>query len=300
MMMRIAVVGASGLLGQYVAREARRRDYDVLGTFLNNEPDKVDYRTEPLDIRDNVATREVLEQFSPDAVVLTAAMTNVDECEERPNEAWSVNVEGTLNVASISKALGARLLYVSTDYVFRGDKGSPYSERNSPDPVNTYAKTKYQGAQIVLDASARNLVCRVAVLFGWNRVSESTSFVTWVIDSLRRGEEVRLFDDQYVTPTYVPYCAAVLLDLIESGASRVFHTSGSSCLSRYEMGRQIAEEFSLDSSLIKRSSMEQADWIASRPRFSCLDIAKLEGELNISVPSFRESLRDMISEEEMN
>lgn len=299
-MNRIAVVGASGLLGQYVAAEAERRGYEVMGTYFNTEPVSVGYRSERMDIRDNTQTREVLEGFSPDAILLTAAMTAVDECERRPNEAWRVNVEGTLNVASISKALGAKMLYISTDYVFRGDKGGPYTERDVPDPVNIYARTKYQGEQITLDASARNLVCRVSVLYGWNRLSDGANFVTWVIDSLEEENQIKLFDDQSVSPTYVPHCATVLLDLVESDSSGVFHTSGPSCVNRYQMGEQIAEVFSLDASLLQPSSIEEAEWIAARPRCSCLDVSKLEASLNTAVPSFRDSLQDMISEEEID
>ena len=154
---------------------------------------------------DSAEVQKVLSDFSPELVLLPAAMTHVDNCERSPTLAWEVNAEGAMNVALTCRALGAKLLYVSTDYVFNGLKGTKYYEFETPDPVSVYGQTKLEGERVVLDADKHNLVCRVSVLYGWNRRKDN--FVTWMIKEMREGREVKLFDDQYVSPTYAPHCA---------------------------------------------------------------------------------------------
>ncbi|MGD0056915.1 MAG: dTDP-4-dehydrorhamnose reductase [Methanomassiliicoccales archaeon] len=296
-MRRIAVVGAGGLLGQYVSAEALGKGYDVLGTFHDTSVPPSGIEAARLDITDTDEAHQILSRFAPEAVVLTSALTNVDYCERNPSKAWAVNAEGTLNIVQACDLLGAKLLYVSTDYVFNGEKGSPYMEFESPDPLSIYARTKLEGERLAMDASTRNIVCRVSVLYGWNRLSHKQNFITWVIDSLRRGKEVPLFSDQTVSPTYAPHCAKVLIGLLESNARGIFHASGPDCSSRYDIGMKIAEVFQLDAALVKRTTTEGSKLIARRPFCSCLDVSKVEGELNIKMLSLEEGLRDMRSTE---
>ncbi|MDD1773040.1 MAG: dTDP-4-dehydrorhamnose reductase [Methanomassiliicoccales archaeon] len=292
-MRRIAVVGAGGLLGQHVTAEALERGYNVLGTFHDTSVPPSGIEAARLDITDEDETHEVLRRFAPEGVILTSALTNVDYCERNPSKAWAVNAEGTLNVVQACGLVGAKLLYVSTDYVFNGEKGSPYMEFESPDPLSIYARTKLEGERLTMDASTRNLVCRVSVLYGWNKLSPKQNFVTWVIDSLRRGKEVPLFHDQTASPTYAPHCAKVLLGLLESNLRGIFHASGPDCASRYDIGMKVAEVFQLDASLVKRTTTEGSKLIARRPACSCLDVGKVERELNMKMLPVEEGLRDM-------
>ena len=294
---RIAVVGAGGLLGQYVAAEAIERGYHVLGTFHDTPIPPSGIEAARLDMTDADEARQVLRRFAPEAVVLTSALTNVDYCERNPSKAWAVNAEGTLNVVQACDLVGAKLLYVSTDYVFSGEKGSPYTESEFPDPLSIYARTKLEGERLATDASTRNIVCRVSVLYGWNRLSQKQNFVTWVIDSLRKGKEVPLFYDQTASPTYAPHCAKVLLGLLESNSRGMFHASGPDCMSRYDIGVKIADVFQLDASLIKRTATDESALVARRPFCSCLDVKKVEGELNMKMLPLGEGLREMRSTE---
>jgi dTDP-4-dehydrorhamnose reductase len=301
MMKRLAVVGASGLLGQYVASEAIERGYEVLGTYLS-EQILADFEKVRMDIREGEETAISLGSFSPDVVVLTAAMTNVDECERKPEAAWKANVEGTMNVTRACREMGVPLLYVSTDYVFNGMNEVPYAEADPPDPLGTYARTKLEGERLVLNASRDNLVCRVSVVYGWNRVSTKNNFVTWVIESLRAGKRISLFSDQWASPTYAPFCARLLLDLLSKKRGKlddhreergIFHTSGRQCLDRYAFGLRIAEVFGLDDTLIKGVEARSANLLAERPMRSCLSVRKVEAELNMRIPSIEESLEHM-------
>jgi dTDP-4-dehydrorhamnose reductase len=292
------VIGAGGLLGQYVAAEASRLGHEVLGTFHETSISSSAFEATRLDITESHEVDAVLKRFAPDAVVLTSAMTNVDLCERNPSKAWAVNAEGTLNVALACGSVGARLLYVSTDYVFNGVKGAPYLESETPDPLSIYARTKLEGELLTMDASAANVVCRVSVLYGWNRVSQKQNFVTWIIDSLRRGKEVPLFFDQIASPTYAPYCAKVIVRLLENDSRGMFHASGPDCVSRYDIGLSVAETFGLDKALIKKVATNESDLIAKRPSCSCLDVGKVEGELNMKMLSLEDGLIDMRSTED--
>ncbi|MFP4170863.1 MAG: dTDP-4-dehydrorhamnose reductase [Methanomassiliicoccales archaeon] len=300
--MRVAVVGASGLLGQYLAREAHDRGHEVLGTYNRTRPD-LPFRVEQMDITDWEEVKRVLEDFSPDFLLHPAAMTGVDECERYPDAAWKVNVEGTMNTVQACLGLECPVLYVSTDYVFNGLKESPYKEGDFPDPLSIYARTKLEGERATLDASRDNMVARVSVVFGWNRVTGRGNFVTWVIDSLRKGKELSLFRDQRVSPTYAPFAAGHTLDLALSERSAlslfqeesrgIYHLSGRECIDRYELGLMIADVFELDRSLISEGTLEEMDLTAPRPGYSCLDVGKVEAELDIELPSLREALEHM-------
>jgi dTDP-4-dehydrorhamnose reductase len=289
---KVIIIGGSGMLGQYLVRESLARGHEVVSTYHGGKACP-GARSESLDITDQRAVDEFITAESPDRVILSAAITDVDECERRPQLAFSVNAEGTMNVASACKVSGASLLYVSTDYVFNGLKGSKYYEFETPDPLSIYSKTKLEGERVTMDSSKGNAVCRVAVLYGWNRLSTKENFASWVVRSVRAGKEVKLFEDQYVTATYAPHCAKVLCEISERGLKGIFHTSGPDCLSRYQMGLIIAKVFGLDPSLMIPSRMADAKFMAKRAQNSCLNTENIEAQLEMSMMPFVDGIEDM-------
>lgn len=304
-MRRVAVIGASGLVGYHIIKEAESRGYDVLGTFLTNDPEVTSCSS--LDITDRDGVDDLLSRFQPEGVILAAAISDVDECERNPGMAWTINVEGTLNVAEVCVRLRCPLLFISSDYVFNGLKDFPYHEGDVPDPINIYGRTKLEGERLVLDASAQNIVCRVSVVFGWQGTSVRDNIVLKVLRRLRAGEEVSLFNDQWNTPTYAPETASLMLDLLakdrgtismfEGEGRGIFHLSGRKCVSRHELGMLVADVFGLDDNLIQPLSIKEAGMSGPRPTISCLSVAKAEAELNTSIASLREALEDMLSRE---
>jgi len=296
-MKRMMVIGASGLLGQYVAGQAASRGYEILGTYMNNTIRSPDFALQHLDITQADEVSRVLTDFKPDWVVHASALTSLDYCETHPTDSWNVNVEGTLNIAVACKRLKAKLLYASTDYVFNGEKGERYFEFDVPDPSNVYARTKLEGERITMDASFENIIARVSALYGWNRMSRKHNFVTWVLDTLRSGKEIKLLADQFVSPTYAPQCASVLLTMLERKGMGLYHASGPDCLDRYEMGMRIAEAFKLDIGLIRKATRNEISLPARRPPCSCLDTSKLEGEFNIRTTTLSKGLEEMSSTE---
>jgi len=287
------IIGAAGLLGQYMCEKAVARGLDVTATFNRTRPEQREIPLVHLDITDPVTVDNVITRADPDVVFLPSALTKVDYCEKHPREAWAINAEGTFNVAAACKSAGAKLFYVSTDYVFNGEKGGKYYEFDTPDPINVYAQTKLEGERLTLDADRNNVIARVSVLYGWNRISNNTNFVTWVVNELRQGKEIKLFDDQHVTPTYAPDAADAILSIVERNGAGLYHVAGPNCLTRYEMGEHIADTFGLNASLCHNAKAEDIQLPAKRGKITCLDTNRMQAEFNITMTSFIDGLADM-------
>ena len=290
-MHRVMVIGASGLLGQHMMSAGKDMGLAMTGTYntVNDETSGMVH----MDITDADSVSRGLEAACPELVVLAAAMTNVDQCEREPDAAYKVNMEGSFNVASECRTAGVKLVYISTDYVFNGLKGGRYHEFEPADPLSVYAQSKLEGERVTLDASRNNLVCRVSVVYGWNRLNRKSNFVTWIVDSLRKGQEIRLYDDQFVSPTYAPAAARDILELGLGKLKGICHNSGPDCLSRHDIGTRVAEVFDLDASLIRAVSTAEMPLMARRPSRSCLGVDLAESELGRPMTSLRQGLEMM-------
>jgi dTDP-4-dehydrorhamnose reductase len=258
------LVTGSGLLGEEVMK-ALRRDYEVAGTY-NSRPKPGTVR---LDVTDREGTISTIEGLKPEAVVHTAAMTDVDYCEGHPAEALAANATGTKNVVDAARRAGSRLVYVSTDYVFDGARGM-YREDDPVNPLSVYALTKLLGEYYVKDLPGF-LIARTSVVYGNAR----QNFVSWVRDSLRQGREVSIVTDQYASPTLAVDCAEAISALLKGGASGVYHAAGGERISRYEFARKVAGFYGLGEGLIKPVATEALGQKARRPADSSLDVGKI-------------------------
>jgi len=282
------VIGASGLLGQALAREAGARGDRVTGTYSGEPVDGL----RPLDLADTDAGGRLIADTRPALVALAAAMTHVDGCEARPDLAHRLNALAPGTVAEACRGIGARLVHFSTDYVFDGREG-PSDEDKAPNPLSVYGRTKLEGERNALAALPSALVIRTCANFGWNRLRGKENSVTTVVNRLRRGEPVPLFTDQWVSPSYVPHVARAALDLLEKGASGVVHVATAGCQTRLEAGEAVADVFRLPRELLRPTTMAGARLAAPRPARSCLASRRLGRFPDIPVPTFREALEDM-------
>ena len=206
--MRIAVTGAGGAVGRaFVAAAA---DHEV-HAFARTD----------LDVRSFQAVRDVIVPLGANLVVHLAAMTAVDACEEDPQRASETNVLGSFNVACAARDSGAQLLAVSTDYVFDGEKPEPYDERDVPNPLSTYARTKYAGERVVLALAPDSIVARTAWVYGGG-----DDFLSRAIARLAAGDEVGGIVDQVGSPTSATHLAERLIPLAEAGIAGVVHLAG--------------------------------------------------------------------------
>lgn len=286
-MKRILITGASGLLGISLV-DALSEEYEVVPTH-NREA--VHRNSVKMDICDDNAVLRVVERTHPDAVIHAAAETNVDKCETDKTWAWNVNALGTRNVAEACAKISAKLIYISTDYVFDGDKGA-YSEEDESNPINHYGVTKLKGEEFVRALHPEFVIARTSVIYGWH--PKTSNFATWVIDSLANRRQISVVDDQYNSPTLSNDLSEILRRMLLQGARGIYHTVGSDRVSRYDFALKIAEVFGLDGSFVKPAKMtDMNSWIARRPKDSSLRVDKLQKELDIRPLSLNESLKEM-------
>ena len=269
------VIGASGLLGGKLV-DVLSKEYEVVPTHNTQALHPNSIR---LNIVDDVQVFRVLREVCPDVVVHAAAETNVDKCETDKEWAWRVNVASTKNIAEACVMNDARLIYVSTDYVFDGHKGL-YSEEDEANPINYYGLTKLRGEEFVKDLCEDFLIARTSVLYGWH--TRRLNFATWVIDSLKNRRGIPVALDLYGSPTLADDLAEIFRKILGNKVGGVYHVAGGERVSRYEFALKIAETFELDSSLVAPVKMESLKaWIARRPRDSSLCVDKLKEDTGI-------------------
>lgn len=293
---KLLVIGASGLLGSKLYSQAGGK-YDISGTYNPEVDGKSSLRLDPLDIGSKEEVEKLFGKTQPELVILCAAMTNVDGCEKQPLVANRVNATGPVLVARSCKKAGAKLIHISTDYVFDGAKNRRYTEEDVPRPISVYGSSKLAGERAVLSTLPGAVIARPAVLYGWNPIEGKDNFVTWVLKKLRAGERATLFEDQWISPTYADDLARTLLELGEKDVGGVWHLSGPDCLDRPACGRMIAEAFGLDGKLVVPVPSSSVSLPAKRPRYSCLDVSKVEKLLGRKMVSFEEGLRRMREQE---
>lgn len=298
--MKLLVIGGSGLLGLKVV-EIAVREFDTSATY-NFRPIQFEnckfFRLDKCNRSDTLA---LIKKLKPDVVIDTAALHNVDYCETHHDEAWKVNVKGTKNVADACKLVGAKMIFVSTDYVFDGKKRF-YSEEDPPNPLHYYAKTKLEAENVVQKAKINYAIARPSVIYGWNpselanlrsSSGKSMNFVIWTINKLRKEEEIKIVTDQYSSPTLADNLAEVLLTMSRSERQGTYHTAGKTCINRFEFAKKIAKIFELDTDLIEPVTSDIFKQIAERPKMCCLDVSKAERELKVKFLTVEEGLTKM-------
>jgi len=269
--LRLLITGASGLLGSKLAELAVSLGYEVYSCYLTHKP-KHGIAVKA-DVQDKTSLAKAFEEAKPEAVVHTAALTDVDKCELDKSLAYSVNVLGTRNVAELSREYGSFLVYISTDYVFKGDRGM-YSESDSPEPINYYGLTKLEGEKIVSHILGEYCIARSSVIYGSEPASGKANFALWILERLRRSEQVSVAIDQWNSPTLNSNLAEMIIETVDRRLTGIYHMAGASRVSRYEFAKALAETFKLDGRLIKQTTMNSLKWTAKRPKDSSLNVSK--------------------------
>jgi len=287
---KLVVTGASGLLGNKIVELAKEK-FEVT-PIHNTKPLHSNSLT--LDITDAAEVSSLFSRLKPTAVIHTASETNVDKCEMEKEHAWKTNVEGARNIAETCQKVNAKLVAISTDYVFDGEKGL-YSELDKPDPVNYYGLTKLEGEKQVINHCKNYAVLRTSVLYSWHPWKQN--FATWVINKLKQQQEITVVEDHYNTPTLADNLAEMALEVAEKDLQGVYHASGNERISRYEFAKQIAKTFGLNLDLIKPVKMSQMTaWTAKRPRDSSLDTGKIQKQLKTKPLNITQGLTKMKEE----
>lgn len=284
----LLVVGGSGLVGGKVAALARSA-FKVVGTHRGAAPKIAGVKFVELHkerVEDGFA---LVRRLKPAFVVDTAAMDNVDKCEDERDLAWQVNAGSTGALARVATDVGARYLFVSTDFVFDGRKGK-YREGDVARPVNYYGETKLAGEHAVLAASANHLVVRPSVVYGWD--DTRLNFATWVLTSLREGKPVNVVTDWIGSPTFADSLAIGILRLLAVPDGGLYHLAGPDAMSCYDFAVRLAKAFDLDVANVKPARSADLKLKAPRPPDSSLSSAKAKRH-RISVDSADEGIAAM-------
>jgi dTDP-4-dehydrorhamnose reductase len=281
--MSVLVTGANGLSGSRVVARLVRAGEQVIAAGRGPRrgvPSGAEYVD--LDLLRPDALRALIQSSAARAVVHCAAVTDVDACETDPVQAWTVNVRATEAAALGCRDIGARLVALSTDYVFDGEAG-PYSEDDAPNPRGVYARTKRAGEEAALLLAPDCAVARVAVVYsGWRGAKRT--FATAAAEQLLAGKEVRAFQDQLVSPTLADNAAEMVVGLLRSGERGIWHCAGASIVSRVEFCRALARKLRADERLVVPVPMAAVKLVAPRPHHSGLQVERIRRLLGASVP----------------
>ena len=285
--MRILITGAFGQLGHALQSVlSKKSNYELICT---GRKVKKGQEGIPLDIRNQVALKELINTTAPDILVNLAAMTNVDACELNPKLAGEINVAGLEHICDSFKG---KIIHLSTDYVFDGTSG-PYKEDDLLNPISIYGKTKLASEHILLEKNFKNLVIRGNVLYDYYPHT-SASFLNWVVSSLKGNQEIKVVEDQFNNPTWTRSMSDIIELSIENDLEGIIHWGDSVHISRFEFAKLIAKKFSLNESLIKPVLTSELNQPARRPLQSGLSTEKLVNMLDIIPPSIDDCLDEII------
>ncbi len=279
--MRILITGASGLLGLNAALEAAEQ-HTVFGQ-VNRHPLKTGaFTVLRADLLEPGAVDKLLDESQPDWVIHCAAQANLEACERDPQLAWQLNTEVPRILAAQCRKGGARLLHVSTDAVFDGQRGG-YTEDDLPNPLSTYARTKYEAEQAVAAADPQAIIARVN-LFGWS-LSGRRSLAEFFFNNLSAGRPMMGFTDVFFCPLLVNDLAQIFLQMLDAGLGGLYHVFSPECLSKYKFGVTIARRFGFDPGLIAPKSVADAALSAPRSPRLTLRVDKLTRDLGVALPT---------------
>lgn len=284
--MKVLITGARGQLGRHLE--------SVINNMGNYEVISLGHAE--LDITDPALVHQQIVSSVPDVVIHTAANTNVDGCELDPEIAYRVNALGSRNIAAAAAKTGAKMVYISTDYVFDGKSRRPYTEFDPANPINVYGKSKLAGELYVSKLLNKYFIVRTSWLYG----KYGTNFVKTMLRMAGEKTELTVVDDQVGTPTYAEDLAKFIIDLLPTELYGIYHASNTGCCSWFQFARAIFEAAGLDDAKISPISTSRLKRPAPRPAYSVLDhfCIRLEG-----LPDLRpweEALQEYLANEKTN
>lgn len=274
--MKLLITGASGLYGSKLAELASNNQHEVYS--IHNQHPAAHGTPIQVDIADKSKLIEEFLKVRPDAIVHAASMTDVDKCEQNRELAYKINVEGTRNVVDASKACEAFLLYISTDYVFDGEKGC-YLETDLPSPISYYGYTKLKAEELVRNMTDNFCIARTSVIYGATPAAGKINFALWLLNKLKSKERANVFVDQWNSPTLNSSLAEMTLEAVEKQLDGVYHLSGATRISRFDFAQVFAKTFGLEASCLVPTSMKAFSSPAKRPEDSSLNTTKAERTL---------------------
>lgn len=273
-MNKILVTGGSGQLGYDLVKKLKEKNYEVLAPSSSE-----------MNIMDEKSVTEVIEKFAPNIIFHCAAYTAVDKAEDEQEACYNINVNGTQNIVNVAKKINAKIVYISTDYVFDGTKDGIYTEEDKTNPINYYGYTKYCGEEIVKKIEDY-LIVRISWVFGIN----GKNFIKTMLNLSQTKEEISVVSDQIGSPTFTEDLSDLLIRMIENNKYGIFHATNEDYCSWYEFAKYI---FEINNINIKVNPILTKDYktAAKRPLNSKLSKDKLESENLEKMPNWQDATR---------
>lgn len=282
--MKILLFGKNGQLGWELNRTLL-----CLGELIALDYPEVDFE-KPKDVI------KIIDEIKPDLIVNAAAYTDVDKAEIEKDKAMLVNAETPAEIARWCKINNSVLIHYSTDYVFDGTKGSPYTEEDEPNPINYYGKTKLEGEKAIQSSKCVYLILRTA----WVYSIRGNNFVTKVLEWAKKSKEIKVVDDQISNPTWARALAEITANMIAMGIKDIriffkekggiYHCAGSGYCSRYEWARLILEAYKRNEIKLYAAKTTQFNTLANRPLYTVLDCKKFRNYFNLEMPNWKQTL----------
>ena len=287
-MKKIVITGSNGLLGQTLVNLLMKapENYSVFGLSKgDNRMNRNDFLYYDIDITNYSQLEECITYIQPSFIINTAAMTNVDTCELKPEECNNLNIEAVKYLTQICTKLNIHFIQISTDFIFDGSKGI-YKETDLPNPLSIYGHSKLKAENIVKNSGVNFSILRTILVYGKGVNLKTNNIVLWVKDMLENNKEITIVDDQYRMPTYVEDLAMACKLIVDKKISGVYHISSNVLLSVFEIANQIADVFGLNKKLIKPISTKTLNQKAIRPQKTGFDLSKTIKELDFQPTSF--------------
>ena len=292
-MIKVIITGSNGLLGQSLLNLLLQdsTSYQVIGFSRGiNRSGRDDFEYVSIDLTNSKLLEENLLKFQPDFIINTAAMTNVDFCENNKIECDPLNVGVVKTLVAMAAQIKAHVIHLSTDFIFDGIQGN-YKETDTPNPLNYYGVSKLKSEEILKNATIDFTILRTILVYGEVFDMSRSNIVLWVKEMLENKKEITMVNDQFRTPTYVVDLAQACKISMDQRSKGVYNIASNTLLSIYEIAQQIGTVFGLDTSYIKAISTSTLNQTAARPMKTGFDLSKTKKELKFHTKSFTEDLQ---------
>lgn len=292
-MKTILVTGSNGLLGQKLTDLLKGNSkYRLIATAKGEDryPDKNGYTYASLDITKLEEVEQVLAIYKPDAVIHTAAMTNVDQCETDHEGCDALNVKAVQYMVQTCEKHNIYLAHLSTDFIFNGDKG-PLTEEDQPDPISYYGESKLKAEQIVQSMKGKWSILRTVLVFGIVSDMSRSNIVLWVKNNLEQKKNIKVVNDQWRTPTLAEDLAMGCFLAVDQHAQGIYNISGGDLLTPYDIAQHTAKFFNLDASLIEEVDSATFKQPARRPLKTGFIIDKAKRDLGYQPHTFEQGIQ---------
>lgn len=288
----ILITGSNGLLGQKLTDlylQHPEKPFVATGKGANRHPIKVGYVYEDADITDHGRMRELVEKYRPTAIIHTAAMTNVDACETDKEVCVALNIDAVENLAKLSTEFGARLIHLSTDFIFDGTHPM-YTEEEEPNPLSYYGWSKWEGEKRVMQFAKDFAILRTVLVYGVVADMSRSNIVLWAYNTLKNGSPAKVVNDQYRTPTLAEDLAMGCFLAEEKNAQGIYNICGPDYMGIHELMERMAQFFDFKLDNITLVSSDTLNQPAKRPPITGLDITKAIRDLNYQPHTFAQGL----------